>query len=78
VENILKDREQSKEHNAYFLGALYEYYMYGINFDDPANYEDIIKGLIPKDVKKVMKKFYKNPNVVDVVFVPKEEAPAAE
>ena len=77
VENILKDRQESKEHNAYYLGALYEYYLYGINYDDPANYEDIIRELAPKDVKKVMKKFYKNPNVVDVVFVP-EEAAAAE
>jgi len=76
VENILKDREQSKEHNAYFLGNLFEYYVYGVNYNDPANYEDIIKELTPKDVKKAMKKFYKNPNVVDVVFVPKEEAAA--
>lgn len=74
VENILKDREQSKEHNAYFLGSLYEYYVYGVNYNDPANYEDIIKALTPKDVKKVMKNFYKKPNVVDVVFVPEEAA----
>jgi zinc protease len=74
VENILKDREENKEHNAYFLTNLYNYYVHGINFDDPANYEDILNGLSVKDVKKVMKKFYKNPNIVDVVFVPKEES----
>ncbi len=74
VENILKDREESKDHNAYFLNNLYTYYVHGINFDDPANYEDILKNLTVKDVKKVMKKFYHDPNIVDVVFVPKEEA----
>ena len=74
VENILKSREQSKEHNAYFLSTLVNYYIHGINFDDPANYEDILKGLKPKNVKKVMKAFYADPNIVDVVFVPKEEA----
>jgi len=74
VENILKDREQSKEHNSYYLSAIYSYYVHDINYDDPDNYENIVKGLSVKDVKKVMKAFYKNPNVVDVVFEP-EEAP---
>lgn len=76
VENILKDREQSKEHNSYYLNTLYNYYVYGINFDDPANYEDIVNALTPKDVQKLMQDFYKDPNTVDVVFVPKEEAAA--
>jgi len=73
VENILKSREQSKDHNAYYLGVIYSYYVHGINFDDPNNYENIVKGLTTKDVKKVMKAFYKDPNVVDVVFEPEEE-----
>lgn len=70
IENMLKTREQSKEHNSYYLGAIYGFYVHGINFDDPANYEDILKELSTKDVKKVMKKFYKKPNMVDVVFKP--------
>ncbi|MEN8203456.1 MAG: insulinase family protein [Bacteroidota bacterium] len=72
VENILKDREQSKEHNSYYLSTIYTYYIHGINYDDPDNYENILKELTTKKVKKVMKAFYKNPNVVDVVFVPEE------
>ncbi|MCK5137174.1 MAG: insulinase family protein [Bacteroidales bacterium] len=74
VENILKTREQNKEHNSYFLNTLYDYYVHGINFDDPANYEDILKDLSTKDIKKAMKAFYDDPNVVDVVFVPEEES----
>jgi len=74
VENILKNREESKEHNAYFLNTIYNYYVHGINFDDPANYEDILNNLTIKDVQKVMEDFYTDPNVVDVVFVPKEES----
>jgi zinc protease len=70
VENMLKTREQSKEHNSYYLNTIYGYYVHGINYDDPANYEDILKQLTPKDVKKVMKAFYKKPNMVDVVFKP--------
>jgi zinc protease len=76
VENILKDRQENKEHNSYYLSTLYNFYLYGINFDDPANYEEIAKGLNVNDVRKVMQAFYDNPNIVDVVFVPKEEAVA--
>ncbi len=73
IENIMKDRQESKEHNAYYLNMLYSYYLYGINFDDPANYEDIVQNLTAEDVKKVMHAFYDHPNIVDVVFVPEEE-----
>lgn len=70
VGNMLKNREQSKEHNSYYLNSIYGYYVNGINYDDPANYEDILNSLSTKDVKKGMKAFYKKPNVVDVVFKP--------
>jgi zinc protease len=76
-ENILKDRQENKEHNSYYLSMLFNYYLYGINYDDPANYEDIINKLTVEDVKKVMQAFYKDPNIVDVVFVP-EVAEATE
>ncbi|MEA3461572.1 MAG: insulinase family protein, partial [Bacteroidota bacterium] len=78
TENILKDREESKEHNSYYLSTLFSYYLYGINFDDPANYEDIVKGLSVTDVQKVVQAFFDNPNIVDVVFVPKDEEAVAE
>ncbi|MDF1573665.1 MAG: insulinase family protein [Bacteroidales bacterium] len=74
VENIVKDRQESKEHNAYYLSNLYNYYLYGINFDDPSNFEDIVKNLTTKDVLQVMKEFYDEANIVDVVFVPREAA----
>jgi len=74
TENILKDRQEGKEHNSYYLSILFSYYLYGINFDDPVNYEDIVNGLRAEDVKKVMQTFYEDPNIVDVVFVPNEEA----
>jgi len=76
LENIMKDRQESKEHNAYYLSNLYNFYVYGINFDDSSNFENIVKSLTVKDVKKVMKEFYSSPNIVDVVFVPEEEAAA--
>jgi zinc protease len=74
VENLLKVREQNKEHNSYVLGTLYNFYIHGINFDDPANYEDILNGLKTEDVRQVMSSLYDDPNLVDVVFIPKEAA----
>jgi zinc protease len=73
VKNLLITREQAKEHNDYYMNALYNYYIHGINFDDPSNYEDILNGLTVKDVKKAFKLFYKDPNIEDVVFVPLAE-----
>ncbi|MGM0474198.1 MAG: M16 family metallopeptidase [Bacteroidota bacterium] len=74
VENILKIREQEKEHNAYWLNTIFDYYVHGINFNDPSNFEEILKDLTTAGVQEVMKEFYDDPNVVDVVFLPKEES----
>lgn len=70
VENMLKVRQQNKEHNAYVLGVLYNYYVNGINFDDPANYEEILERLTVEDIQNAMAAFYTGSNVVDVVFMP--------
>jgi zinc protease len=76
TENILKDRQETKEHNAYYLSTLFNFYLYGINYDDPANYEDIVNGLTAEDIKEVMQAFYQDPNMVDVVFIPEFTAEA--
>lgn len=70
VENLLKEHEQNREHNSYWMSTLTRLYRHNYNSNDPANYEDIIKSVTVKDVKKIMKKFYKGANVVDLVFSP--------
>ena len=70
---MLKDREENREHNSYWMNALYNYYLHGYNFNDPANFEDIVKSVTLKDVKKAMKKLYTGANVIDLVFSPEEE-----
>jgi len=72
VNNILKNREESKLHNAYWLSTLTRFYSYGINSDDPANYENILKSYTVKDIKKISKKMFKKADVVDLVFNPTE------
>lgn len=73
VKNTLKEEEQAKAHNSYWLGTLVSYYKTGIDFNDPKNNEDLLKGLTPKDVQKFAKKFFKNANILDIVFSPEKK-----
>ncbi len=70
--NIIKTREESKQHNSYWLSTLYSYYYSGIDYNDPANYEDILKGFTIEDIRSVAGKFFKDADVIDLVFKPVE------
>ncbi|MDE5612732.1 MAG: insulinase family protein [Odoribacter sp.] len=71
VNNLRKNREQSKNHNNYWLNAIYGYYVNGINSADPKNFEEILDKITPKDIQKFTKTMFKGANVVDVIFKPK-------
>lgn len=70
--NVLKNREESKLHNSYWLTSLIQYYRLGVNYNNPANYEDVIKSLTTKDIKKIAKSTFKKHNIADMVFSPKQ------
>ncbi len=70
VKNILKEREQAKPNNSYWMSTLTGFYQTGVNSDLEANYEKIIRDMTIKDVQKFAKKFFAQPKVADVVFVP--------
>ncbi|MBN1388986.1 MAG: insulinase family protein [Bacteroidales bacterium] len=72
VNNILKNREESKQHNSYWMSVLYTYYLSGINYNDPANYEEILKGFTPEDIKEAAIAFFKDADVVDIIFTPEQ------
>jgi len=73
VKAVLKNREQSKAHNSYWLNAISNYYITGIDSNDPKNYEDILENVTPKDIQKFAKKLFKKADVVDIMFVPKNK-----
>ncbi len=73
VSNILKNREEAKQHNRYWLSTIYSYYLTGINSNDPANYEDILKKLTTDNIKTIADTLFSNGDVVDVIFKPKGE-----
>jgi zinc protease len=70
VSNILKTREENKMHNAYWSSILSRYYSYGINSNDPANYENILKSFKIRDIKKISGEMFKKADVVDLIFKP--------
>ena len=70
VSNILKTREENKKHNSYWSNTISRYYSYGINSNDPANYENILKAYKIKDIKKIADEMFKNADVVDLIFKP--------
>jgi zinc protease len=70
VSNLLKTREENMKHNAYWSGILSRYYSYGINSNDPANYENILKSYKIKDIRKLANEMFKKADVVDLIFKP--------
>ncbi len=70
--NLKKERAQAKEHNNYWLNALYNDYYHGFNPDAAENYDNILDGLTTAQIQKFAKAFYSDADVVDVVFLPKK------
>ena len=73
VKNTLKEAEQSKQHNAYWLTTLVTYYKTGVNLNDPKNMETLVASIQPKDVQKFAKKFFKDADVIDLIFSPQQK-----
>ncbi len=70
VENLLKTREESRQQNRYWSNAIYAYYLTGIDNNDPANYEELLKNMTPEDVKRVAGLFFGNAGRAEVIFRP--------
>ncbi len=70
VKNLLKNREQNKLHNAYWMGTLSDYYQHNINTDAPENFEKILGSVTREDVKKYAAGYFKGADLVDLIFLP--------
>jgi zinc protease len=70
--NILKNSEQGKPHNSYWMSVLRTYHVDGINIDDPKNFEDIVRKTRAKDIQALAKSLFNGSDVIDITFVPQE------
>lgn len=73
TKNMLKEREQSKHYNNYWMNALHTQYVNGYNSTDPKNYEDIVSRITPKNITKFSQALFKNADIVDLVFESKNQ-----
>ncbi len=73
VKNLLKNREQSKLHNNYWLQALNTYYTYSYNPAADENYEKILQKMTIADVQQFVKSMTSKADVVDLIFKAKAE-----
>jgi zinc protease len=73
IKNLLKDREQSREHNSFWLNALNNLYYTGLNTASEENYEDILNSMTQEDVQQLTKSLFNDPDLMDIVFIPKSE-----
>jgi zinc protease len=73
VSNMLKTREEEREHNSYWGKAVQGYYLNGIDRNDPANYQDILNKITTKDIRKVAKKLLAKADLMELVFVPEKK-----
>lgn len=71
IQNLLKNREQARNHNSFWMNSLFGYYNQGINFADPANYEDILTAMTTEDIQLFVKQFFTEGETIDVLFLPK-------
>ena len=56
--NMKKERAQAKEHNGYWMNALYNKYYHGFNPDAEENFDAILDGLI---INRMAKRFCSSP-----------------
>ncbi|MDP2338668.1 MAG: insulinase family protein [Bacteroidota bacterium] len=73
VKNLLKNREQSKLHNNYWLQALNTYYMYNYNPATSENFENILQNMTIAQVQQLAKTLTSKADVVDIIFKPKPD-----
>ena len=68
VKNLLKNREQAKLHNNYWLQALNTYFIYGYDPAAAENYENILQKMTIADVQQFAKTMISKADVVDLIF----------
>ena len=73
VSNMLKTREEEKQHNSYWAGKVTSYYVYGIDNNDERNFAGILNNLTVKDMKKMVKKYLAKADLLEMVFLPEEK-----
>ncbi|ASB49811.1 M16 family metallopeptidase [Alkalitalea saponilacus] len=77
IENILKDREQARRHNSFWLNSLYNFYREGVNHADEENFEEIARNMTLEDIHQFVIEFFNEADLMDILFLPQAEIVSA-
>ncbi len=73
VSNMIKTREEEKQHNSYWASTVASYYIYGIDNNDEKNFAGILDKLTVKEMKKLVKKYLAKADLLEMIFVPEKK-----
>ncbi|MDZ7633365.1 MAG: insulinase family protein [Bacteroidales bacterium] len=73
VSNMLKNREEDKQHNSYWAATVTSYYLYGIDNNDERNFAGILNSTTVKSMKKMVRKYLASADLLEMVFVPEKK-----
>jgi zinc protease len=73
VSNLMKTREEEREHNSYWANTIRNYYLTGIDSNDDSNFSDVLNKFTVKKVKKMTRKFLAKADLLELVFLPEKK-----
>ena len=71
---FIKERLQSKDKNNYDMQVLTSFFRYGLNMNNPKNFEDIVNNMSKKDIQEMAKKVLDGGKSYEVIFKPKQNS----
>jgi zinc protease len=69
---IIKVRKEQLDKNGFWLGAIQTSLMYEEDFLSMDDYESLVNSITEKDIKKISKKMFYKPDLVEVIMNPKK------
>ena len=72
MEILRNDREQNMKKNSYWLGAIKEYALIGMNRLLKTNFEEVLKNVDAVKLNTFIREFVSDTNTYEVIMKPKE------
>ena len=69
-ESMLKDYQEDLEKNSWWDNALYNWYIYGVNYI--TDYEDAVRAITAETVQNTLRQVVEAGNMFEVVMLPAE------
>ncbi|MAZ28708.1 MAG: peptidase M16 [Cytophagaceae bacterium] len=71
--NFLKEREQAKDENAYYMSLISTYFRYDENIEDPKNFVEIVNSMSKDDIQDIARQILSDSRSYQVIFKPESK-----